>query len=50
MKYNGAQTYVKAHPIIELAFADINCRLGMKPRQGGFMFFNTKDELKNILN
>ena len=45
-----ALTCVKTNPNIEFAFADINCRIGLKLKQGGFKFFNTKDELQNILN
>ena len=45
-----AQTCAKTNPNIEFAFADINCRIGLKLKQGGFKFINTKDEFHNVLN
>ena len=35
---------------VEFAFADINCRVALKLKGGAFKFFNTRDELHNVLN
>ena len=45
-----AQNNVKNNPKIEFAFADINCRVGLKLKHGGFKFFNTKSEFYDVLN
>ena len=44
-----AQTLVKSNPSFEFAFADINCRLGVKGTDDRFQFFNTKEELLSIV-
>ena len=45
-----AQTLVKSNPDFEFAFADINCRLGVKGTDDKFQFFNTKEELLVIVS
>ena len=45
-----AQMCVITNPNVEFAFADINCRIGLKLKKGGFTFFITKDKLQNVLN
>ena len=44
-----AQTLVKTNPVFDFAFADINCRLGVKGTDDRFQFFNTKEELLSIV-
>ena len=34
---------------IEFAFADLNCRLGLKTKSGEFKFFNTEEELLDLV-
>ena len=43
-----AQTNVKINQNIEFTFADINCRAGLKLKQGGFKCFNTKKEFHDV--
>ncbi len=38
-----AQTLAKSNANFEFAFADINCRLGVKSTSNQFSFFNTKE-------
>ena len=45
-----AQIQVKSKTNVEFAFADINCRVGLKLKEGGFKFFNTRDEFHNVVN
>ena len=40
---------VAASKTDDFAFADINCRLGLKAKDGAFIFFNDEHELENIL-
>ena len=45
-----ARTLVKSNANFEFAFADINCRLGVKSKSNRFSFFNTKKELLAIVS
>ena len=45
-----AQSLVKSNPNFLFAFADINCRLGVKGTDDRFRFFNTKEELMTIVS
>ena len=45
-----AQSLVKSNPNFVFAFADINCRLGVKWTDDRFRFFNTKEELITIVS
>ena len=44
-----AKEMIKSHSEVEFAFADINCRLGLKTKSGEFNFFNTEEELLDLL-
>ena len=45
-----AQSLVKSNPNFVFAFADINCRLGVKGTDDRFRFFYTKEELMTIVS
>lgn len=45
-----AEKKVEGNVKVEFVLADINCSLSMKIKNGGFKYFNTEEELDNILN
>lgn len=44
-----ARLMVKDNPSVDYSFADVNCRLGIKTINGVFKFFNSEEELLDIL-
>ena len=44
-----AKEMTKNFSEIEFAFADLNCRLGLKTKSGEFKFFNTEEELLDLV-
>ena len=45
-----AHTMVRSNPNYDFAFSDIHCRLGVKGTCGTLKFFNTKEELLDLLS
>ena len=41
---------IKNNEDIDFAFADINCSLGFRYKNGLFRYFNTENELHNLIN
>ena len=44
-----ARTRIKDVDSVEYAFADINCSLGLRLKNGRFRFFNSSEELNMAL-
>ena len=45
---SNAKNKDSCDPKIDFAFADINCRLGFKLKDGKFKFFNSLEEISQI--
>ena len=46
--FSDAKSKANSDPNIDFAFADINCRLGFKLKDGSFKFFNSNKEMSQI--
>ena len=44
-----ATDYVKSKPEVDFVFVDINCSLCIRFKDGQFKFFNSEEEMLNIL-
>ena len=45
----GAVEYVKDKPGVDVVFVDINCKLCIRFNNGKYVYFNSKEELTNIV-
>ena len=43
-----AVEYVKAKPLVDFVFADINCNLTVRYKNGKYNFFNSMEELERL--
>ena len=46
---NSARSLVESNEKVNFVYADINCRLKVKPTEGSDLYFSTEEELRNIL-
>ena len=44
-----AKERVKDLKSVDFIYADVNCRIGMKTKDGGFLFFNSLNELEKVI-
>ena len=47
---NGCRELIKNNDDIDFAFVDINCSLGFRYTNGSFRYFNSENELHNLIN
>ena len=45
-----ARELIKNNDDIDFAFADINCSLGFRYKNGSFRYFSSENELHNLIN
>ena len=45
-----ARELIKNNDDIDFTFADINCSLGFRYKNGSFRYFNSENELHNVIN
>ena len=48
--FREARELIKNNDDIDFAFADINCSLGFRYKNGSFRYFNRENELHNLIN
>ena len=50
MLLREARELIKNNDYIDFAFADINCSLGFRYKNGSFRYFNSENEFHNLTN